>query len=342
MKISKYALHLLAVAVLASAGIATFGLGLSGSLKASPVEKTTVVLTSSNTVVLSSVVDGDSVGEVLEKATALDTKEVSGVLAKAKHVVFGKKTQPIYLFLNTPGGNIQAGLELIEGLNGLNRPVSSITAFSASMGFQIAQDLKGDRLIVSHGIMMSHRGVGEFSGQFGGLEPSQSSNRYRIWAQRLKEMDELTVARSKGKQTLESYQKAYNSELWVTGPEAVDQGYADKLVQVRCDETLSGVTTHTVDFMGIPISYDLDNCPVNTSPRNIRIELLTNRGHMTLQKFRDGKGGFGPLCLQEAVIDNSRLCALDTSLSYDKIYQLKDKFVDEFENKRSHIVPMTW
>jgi ATP-dependent protease ClpP protease subunit len=49
--------------------------------------------------------------------------------------------EPIYLFLNTPGGSIQTGLEIIESLKGLDRPVSTVTLFAASMGFQIAQNL---------------------------------------------------------------------------------------------------------------------------------------------------------------------------------------------------------
>jgi len=190
--------------------------------------------------------------------------------------------------------------------------------------------------------MMSHQGTGEFSGQFGGYEPSQAYNRYRIWAQRLKEMDERTVSRSGGKQTLESYQKAYNHELWVTGPEAVSQGYADRVVKLRCDDSLAGSTTHELEFMGIPVAYDMDNCPINTSPRNVRVELRTNKGTMSVTDFRSGKGSFGALCLQEAVIDNTRLCALDTTLSYEKLSEIKQKFLNSFEINRNNIVPMTW
>jgi len=318
-------------------------LALPLSAAPSIADESTIVLSASNTVVLNQIVDGESVGYVLDQAKALD-KEPSGMFPKVmKHVWRGPRTGegPIYLFLNTPGGSIQSGLELIEGLNNLRRPVHSITGFAASMGMQIAQSLKGDRLIVRHGVMMSHRGMGEFQGQFGGSEPSQSANRYRIWAQRLKEMDEQTVRRSKGKQTLESYQKAYNQELWVTGSEAVAQGYADKLVGVRCDESLAGADTHMLVFMGIPIYYDLDKCPINSSPRNIRIELFTNKGYMSILEFKDRKGGFGAICLQEAVTDTTKVCTVDTTVSYERLEQIKSQFIDLFENKRNHVVPMS-
>jgi ATP-dependent protease ClpP protease subunit len=302
-----------------------------------------VVLSSSNTIVLNSEVDGESVGSVLDAAAKLDKEASPGFVDRAVHAIRGGKpeSKKIYLYLNTPGGSVQSGLELIEGLNGLKRPVSTITGFAASMGMQIAQGVNGDRFIMQHGVMMSHRGTGEFQGQFGGLEPSQSYNRYRIWAQRLKEMDEQTVKRSKGKQTLLSYQKAYNEELWVTGSEAVAQGYADKIVTIRCDQTLAGAETHMLVFMGIPVYYDLDKCPINSSPRNIRLELFTNHGYMSITEFKTAHGGFGALCLQESVKDTKKVCTVDTTVSYEKLEQIKAQFIDLFDNKRNHVVPMS-
>lgn len=304
-------------------------------------DENVIVLSSENTLVLNQVVDGESVGGVLDAARKLDKHSEGWLETVSRHMVHSSSKTPIYLFLNTPGGSIQSGLELIEGLNGLKRPVSTITSFAASMGMQIAQSVNGERLIVHHGILMSHRGAGEFEGQFGGQEPSQSYNRYRIWSQLLKEMDQQTVKRSHGKQTLESYQKAYNQELWVTGSEAVEQGYADRIVSVRCDRSLDGVTTHMTEFMGIPIYYDIDNCPINSSPRNIRIELLTNKGYMTLDDFKTKKGAFGAICLQEAATDPKKVCTMDTTFSYERIQQIKSEFINSLTNKRNNALPMT-
>jgi ATP-dependent protease ClpP protease subunit len=340
MTTTKYVLGLILAGALALSGIVLIGTGI---YDATSGDKDVIVLTSRNTLILSDVVDGDSVSQVLEAAKDLDQAPRLSMYAKAKRAVIGSKTpQPIYLFLNTPGGSIQSGMELIEGLNDLRRPVCTITSFAASMGMQIAQGLNGERYVLQHGVMMSHRGTGEFQGQFGGLEPSQAYNRYRFWAQRLKEMDERTVSRTGGKQTLESYQKAYNQELWLTGQEAVDQGYADKMVRFRCDTSLDGANVHNINFMGLPVTYEVDKCPLNTTPHNIRIGLFTNHGSMTLGQFREGRGGFGASCLQAAVLDSTRLCALDTTLSFEKVEGARSKFLDSFENSRSHVVPMTW
>lgn len=223
----------------------------------------TVVLTKDNTMVLNSEVNGDSVSKIIGSAKSLDS-----ALTGAKEKVTGKK--PLYLFLNTPGGSIQAGLELIEAMHGLGRQVNTITLFAASMGWQIAQNLD-DRLILKNGVLMSHHAAGEFAGSFGGVSPSQVDSRYQLWLDRVRELDEQTVKRTNGKQTYDSYTKAYDHEMWVTGTKAVEGGYADRVVTVKCDETLSGTTTYQLVFMGFPVSYDLDNCPLNTSPQNVRV-----------------------------------------------------------------------
>ena len=260
----------------------------------------TTTLSKSNTLILNSVVEGESVSEIIAKAKELDNTLNSG---KGKII---KNNDHLYLFLNTPGGSIQAGLELIEALKGIGRPIDTVTLFAASMGFQIAQGLN-DRLILKNGVLMSHHAAGEFGGSFGGVHPSQVDSRYALWLDRVKELDEQTVSRTNGKQTYESYTKQYDHEMWLTGTKSVEQGYADRVVLVKCDTTLAGVSTKHVSFMGLDIQYDLDNCPINTSPMNIRIGAP------------DGK-----------------------SLTTEIMNEVKAKFLSHFENKESQVLPMVF
>lgn len=215
-----------------------------------------LLLDKSNLLVLNSEVNGDSVGPLITKARELDSK-----LGYGKHIL---------LYLNSPGGSVKSGLELIEAMKGLNHKVDTITAFSASMAFQIAENLD-NRYILQSGILMSHRAAGEFAGSFGGTSPSQLDSRIHLYVQITKEMDEETVRRTNGKQTLESYQKAYSNELWMTGQEAINGGYADSIVRVKCTSDLSGLSTHSVEFLGMQIEYQLSDCPINTSPMNVKV-----------------------------------------------------------------------
>lgn len=268
-------------------------------------DKDSVTLSANNLIVLNGEVNGENVAAVISKAKDLCNAAKSGALTKvAKKVGLGSETR-LKLWLYTPGGSIQSGLELQEALNGLGCPVDTVTLFAASMGWQIAQNL-GERLILKNGVMMSHHATGQETGEFGGSVRTQMENRQQLWLDRVRELDEQTVKRTNGKQTYESYTKEYDHEMWLTGTKSVAEGYSDKIVTVNCDTTLAGVDTHTISFMGIPISYDLDKCPINTSPMNIRVG------------------------------------APDGKLTAEMMNLVKDKFLVDYEMKAKTPIPMYW
>lgn len=319
------------VFAIAAAAVLTLASTISLS-SAKDTNSGVVVLSESNTIVLNTQVDGESTGKVISEAKSLDAK-LRGVRES-----FGKKA-PIYIFLNTPGGSIQAGLEMIEALKGIGRPVHTITLFAASMGFQIAQNLD-NRYIIKNGVLMSHRAKGGFEGEFGGQAPSQIDSRYALWKSRLDELDNQTVSRTKNKQTLASYQKQYASEMWLTGTQSVDQGYADEVIAVKCDSSLAGTEAHDILFLGaIPVHYELDKCPINTSPLNIRVGFVTNtKGYMNEAEFLAAGGQFGADCLVQSATDKTKLCALDTSMNLRKIRELAEQFKSQFESKKNTVV----
>lgn len=294
-----------------------------------------ITLTSDNTLVFNGEVDGENVGAVMQQLQELNDESIMDRISL-------KKPKDIYMFLYTPGGNIQTGLELFEAIKGSRRKVNTITLFAASMGFQMVQNM-GKRYILENGILMSHHARGEFSGEFGGAQPSQMHNRQQLWLDRLTQLDEQTVKRTNGKQTLASYQHEYENELWDTGSKAVKEGYADEVVTVRCDSSLSGVTTHHATILGIiKVTYDIADCPLNTSPMNIHISIKTTKGDQDVDNFLANGGGFGYACLQEAGYNSKKMCALDTTLNLEKIDSLKSQFIDKFTNIKNHIIPMTW
>lgn len=243
-------------------------------------EKKEITLSADNTLILNQAFDGSSTVKLMEQATKMDSALKSGY--------------PIYLFLYTPGGSIQAGLELFEFLDGLNRPVHTVTLFAASMGFQTVQHL-GQRYIVKYGVLMSHKARGTFSGEFGG-EISQLDSRYGLWLRRVKLMDEQTVKRTNGKQTMKSYTAAYTPELWLNGEEAVKDGYADQVVTVKCDQTLSGSYDIEEDYGFFRLKLVFSKCPMKTYPLKIEVSLATNQGWMNLDEFIQKNGQFGDAC----------------------------------------------
>lgn len=204
-----------------------------------------IILNKNNSVTLTGEITSETVGAVMLRLQELDN--------------FSKS--PIYLVLNTPGGSIFDGLELISFAKSLNRPVHTINIFSASMGFQIAQHL-GNRYVTEFSELMSHKARGGFQGEF----PGQLDSRYVHILNFINDMDNQAVARTKGKQTLKSYRELYENEYWAKGTKAVKDGFADEIVSVQCDSTLKGVETRKIYFGPYLVTLSFARCPMITVP----------------------------------------------------------------------------
>lgn len=295
------------------------------AIKASATKpKDVTLLTKSNVVAVNEEVSSASVAKWVQKARALDQ--------------VGASDSPIILVMYTPGGDISAGLDLIEALKGLRRPVITVTMFAASMGFQIVQNM-GQRLILKNGILMSHRARGQMEGEFGGTTPSQMDSRYGFWLSRINELDQVTVDRTNGKQTLASYQKSYANEMWRTGDSSVKEGYADKVVTAACDSTLNGTTKETGNFMGMTVHYELSECPLITGAVNVSMDIPSNKGPVSEAEFLAKGGQFDAYCMQRT--DADKLCSLDTSLTPARLNEIKSHFRSNFSAKAQKVVYMT-
>lgn len=227
------------------------------------VKKTTdIVLTVDNSVVLDDVTCDEVTARVAKKAKELDARLASG--------------EPIYLVLNTPGGCIDDGLNMIEVLKRLNRPVHTVVLFAASMGFQITQQL-GNRYILRDGTLMSHKARGGFYGEF----PGQLDSRYSYYLKRISRMDEQAAKRTNGKHTFQSYRNLIENEYWCDGVDCVAQGFADKVATAKCDKSLDGIRTEEIKFffagMRIQIFLNYDKCPLITGLLDYDISVDGNK-----------------------------------------------------------------
>ncbi len=210
-----------------------------------------VMLTKDNVLVMNDYFDSESVAKLSQKAKEMDAKLPS--------------TEAIYLVIDSGGGSIEAGIELIENLNNLNRPIHTISLFSASMGFQTVQGVRGQRLLTENGTLMSHKARGFFYGEF----PGQLDSRYGHYLKRVKRLDKQAVKRTKGKHTETSYATLIENEYWCDGEDCISQGFADKVVRPACDSSLNGTHDKLYDrfvYMGhvIEIVDVYADCPLIT------------------------------------------------------------------------------
>jgi len=229
-----------------------------------------------------------------------------GVFKSAsQHALITDKS--LYTVLYTPGGSVSTGNSIISTLNGLKRPVHTITIFAASMGFQTAQNL-GERYILPTGTLMSHQMSGGVEGSFG----SNLETRYAHSTRMGDLMDERAAKRMK--LSLKDYKLLIANEWWKDGQDAIDKNAADKVVNIVCTKRLiESKERIAIDTIFGPVYVVFSGCPLltipsiefskpqlekNTTPQqivqmeNIRknIELmLTNHEYMYKNYIRTGR-----------------------------------------------------
>ncbi|HEY5688562.1 MAG TPA: ATP-dependent Clp protease proteolytic subunit [Yeosuana sp.] len=138
--------------------------------------------------------------------------------------------EPLYLVLKTPGGSVIAGMEFISAVKQLSRPVITVTIQSISMGFQIVQSL-GKRLVIAHGIFMTHPIVGTCRGR-----PVRIESCLNGLIQLANSMD--VIAADRMSLPLKIYQKRSSEEWWSIGPGAIEDRMADEITEIRCNKVM--------------------------------------------------------------------------------------------------------
>ena len=182
--------------------------------------------------------------------------------------------EQVYFWLDTPGGEIYSGNELINTLRSIQRPVHTITNFAASMGYVFVQSLD-KRYVVEEGVLMMHRPYVQFEGEF----PEQFTSRINDFSNSIAALDGRIAARI-GVPTME-YLNMTEHEYWVSGKRTVDVKMADKVVVVKCDKSLRGTTTEYFDTFFGKLSIKWNKCPLISAPESIS---LADDGVITTEK----------------------------------------------------------
>jgi ATP-dependent Clp protease protease subunit len=154
------------------------------------------------------------------------------IVAQLLYLDTVNKSKDIYLYINSPGGTISAGMAIYDTMNYVASDISTIcVGQAASMGaFLLAAGAKGKRFILPNAEVMIHQPLGGAHGQASDIE---------IHAKHILHLkDKLNKLLSKHTgQDIEIIERDTNRDTYMTAGEAVEYGIADKIVAER-DKTL--------------------------------------------------------------------------------------------------------
>jgi ATP-dependent protease ClpP protease subunit len=219
---------------------------------AQPLAPVQIGLTTANTVTFRGEVDGMSTSRVM--------------LALIELVkVRGSSQYPIYLVLDSPGGDIETGGAFIEFVRTIPN-VHTITIFGASMAAGIMQGLPGKRYVTDTGGVMFHRARGSMSGQF---EDGELESRLDFFKKVVRNMEQVNASRIGI--TLADYKAKVINEWWIYGAEAVQQKVADAVAVIKCSpQLIEKESVEDIQSMFGSISVAFSGCPLIRVP--IRVE----------------------------------------------------------------------
>ena len=132
----------------------------------------------------------------------------------------------IYLYINSPGGSVTAGLAIFDTIQYVKSEVVTIcVGLAASMGaFLLAAGTKGKRVALPHSRIMIHQPLG-------GTSRRQASD-IEIEAReilRMKDMLNHSLADMSG-QTFEKIEKDTDRDYFLSAQEAMDYGLIDRVI----------------------------------------------------------------------------------------------------------------
>jgi ATP-dependent Clp protease protease subunit len=134
----------------------------------------------------------------------------------------------IFLYINSPGGSVSAGLAIFDTMNFIKPDVSTLcTGMAASMGaFLLAAGAKGKRIALPNASVMIHQPSGGARGTAADIEISAREI--------LKTREQLNkILAERTGQPLEKIAKDMERDYWMSADETMAYGLVDQVITER-------------------------------------------------------------------------------------------------------------
>ena len=167
-----------------------------------------------------------AVERILFLGSEVNDGMANALVAQMLYLDSDDNSKPIYLYINSPGGSVTAGLAIYDTMQYVKSEVVTIcVGLAASMGaFLLAAGTKGKRLALPHSRIMIHQPLG-------GTSQRQASD-IEIEAReilRIKDMLNKSMADMTG-QPLEKIAKDTDRDYFLSAAEAKEYGLIDRVI----------------------------------------------------------------------------------------------------------------
>ena len=158
----------------------------------------------------------------------VDDNVANAIIAQMLFLESDEPDQDIYLYVNSPGGQVSSGMAIYDTMQYIKPDVQTICiGQAASMGaLLLSAGAKGKRFALPHSRIMIHQPSGGFQGQHTDIEIQAKE------ISRIREILDGILAIHSG-QDAKKVRKDTERDHYMTGEEALSYGLIDKLITKR-------------------------------------------------------------------------------------------------------------
>lgn len=152
----------------------------------------------------------------------------NAIIARLLYMDSDDPTKDIFIYINSPGGSVTAGLAIYDTMQHIKANVVTIcVGMAASMGsFLLAAGTKGKRLALPNARILIHQPLGGAQGQATDIEIEAK----QILKMR-QQLNEMLASRTG--QPIEKIQKDTDRDYWMSAQEAKEYGLIDRVIDER-------------------------------------------------------------------------------------------------------------
>ncbi len=159
---------------------------------------------------------------------AVDDHMANLIIAQMLFLESDEPEQDIYLYINSPGGQVSSGMAIYDTMQYIKPDVQTICiGQAASMGaLLLAAGTKGKRFALPHSRIMIHQPSGGFQGQHSDIEIQAKE------ITRIRQILDTIIATHTG-QSQKKVRQDTERDHYMTGEEAKKYGLIDRLIVHR-------------------------------------------------------------------------------------------------------------